>query len=114
MVIDKKYCNNVFLSRVVNQVTEFAIKHTHQQYLLLQGREYRKVAGEVRKSDLRTCTNTYKISMAMPCSHMLYSLDSNAIALQKTDFYPHHWIDPLIIPCMATYAYYGVVPASLH
>ena len=89
IVIDKEYRNNVFLSSVVDQVTEFAIKHIHQQYLLLQGREYRKAAGEVRTSDLRPCTNTYEIFMGMPCSHMLHSLDGNAIALQKTDFHPH-------------------------
>ena len=112
VVIDEKHRNDVYLGNVVLQITSFALKKVHHQHLLLQGRQKRKADGKERPDDLRRCTGGFYTSMGMPCSHMLQTVNGKATALQKTDFHPHHWIDHLIVPRAATYAYYGVVPAS--
>ena len=50
--------------------------------------------------------------MGMPCSHMIYSVDGRATALQKTDFHPRHWTEPNILPRTVRDAYYGIFPTS--
>lgn len=116
ILIDGKHRNNVYLSSILNQITGFAIGHVYRQYMLLQGRQQRQKNKEVRRSDLRSdlrsCTGTFRTSMGMPCSHMLHSVDGRATALKKTDFHPRHWIEPYVLPRAATDAYYGVVSAS--
>ncbi|KAH9274508.1 hypothetical protein BASA83_003141 [Batrachochytrium salamandrivorans] len=81
--------NIPFYSQVVNNISAFALKRAHQEFLK---------ASRTPDHSLGPCHCTLETSMGLPCAHIIRTLITNNQKVRTNDFHQHWWIDGREIP----------------
>ncbi|KAH6567826.1 hypothetical protein BASA62_005787 [Batrachochytrium salamandrivorans] len=81
--------NIPFYSQVVNNISSFALKKVHQEFLK---------ASRASDHPLGPCHCTLETSMGLPCAHIIRALITNNQKVRTNDFHQHWWIDGREIP----------------
>ncbi|CAG8745781.1 22885_t:CDS:2, partial [Gigaspora margarita] len=75
--------NNQFYAQVVNKVSVFALKKTYEQFL--------KATDSTLETPLPSCSNTFTLSMGLPCSHRLQNQSSTHVLSEPKNFLQQQW-----------------------
>ncbi|KAH9248286.1 hypothetical protein BASA81_014090 [Batrachochytrium salamandrivorans] len=81
--------NTPFYSQVINNISSFALKKVHQEFLK---------ASRASDYPLGPCHCTLETSMGLPCAHIIRTLITNNQKVRTNDFHQHWWIDGREIP----------------